>query len=92
MFKSSWEFALENEIFDFKKCIKEPDSYKGLSLKCKNSKKLGWYMLPALVVKVCSLLYSSKKNEDIHFLYHYEQGIYLKKEYMSSKGYQTSSG
>lgn len=66
--------------FDLQKCIKEPDSYKVLSLRCTNSKKLGWDLLPAQVVKVRNLLYSSKKNEDILFPYHYEQGIYLKKE------------
>lgn len=64
-FKSSWDFAFKNEILTYEKCIKEPDSHKVLSLRCTNSKNLGWDMLLAQVVKVCSLLYSSKKNEDI---------------------------
>lgn len=67
--------------FDFKKCIKEPNSYNVLSLRCTNSREVGWSMLPAQVMKVlCSLLYSRKKKTSILFPYHYEQEIYLKKE------------
>lgn len=61
------------------------------SLRSTNSKKLGRDMFSAQVMKDYRLFYSSNKNEDIIFPYYCEQGIYMQKELMSSKGYQTSS-
>lgn len=65
--------------FDFKNCIKEPNSSN--ALRYTNCREVGWGTLPAQVVEVlCSPLYSGKKKASIVFLYHYEQEIYLKKE------------